>query len=77
MYKITGGMKAEVMRNEKNLGKMRAANHVRQLTMWKEAGVGGRGGGTAAGGPRRLVRMRRGGGGGLSPFLVPGIGGRG
>lgn len=31
--KITGAMKAEVMRKEKNLEKMRAAGHVRQLAM--------------------------------------------
>jgi len=79
--KITGGMKAEVMRKEKNLDKMRAANHVRQLTMRKEAGVGGGagggGGGDGSGRTTPFSPYAPGSGGGLSPFLAPGMGAKG
>lgn len=75
--KITGGMKAEVMRKEKNLDKMRAANHVRQLTMRKEAGVGAGNGGDGSGRTTPFSPYAPGSGGGLSPFLVPGMGGKG
>lgn len=75
--KITGGMKAEVMRKEKNLDKMRAANHVRQLTMRKEAGVGGGSGGNGSGRTTPFSPYGPGSAGGLSPFLAPAMGGKG
>lgn len=79
--KITGSMKAEVMRKEKNLEKMRAANHVRQLTMRKEAGVGGgrlAEGSTGDGSGRTtpFSPFVPGTGAGLSPFLSPAMGGK-
>lgn len=80
--KITGTMKAEVMRKEKNLEKMRAANHVRQLTMRKEAGVGGGrttegSGGEGSGRTTPFSPYAPGGGSGLSPFMAPTMGGKG
>ncbi|KAL2263960.1 hypothetical protein VTK26DRAFT_3954 [Humicola hyalothermophila] len=52
--KITGSMKAEVLRRQKNLEKMRAAGHIRELARKRGAGVAaaadGRVGGDAVGG---------------------------
>lgn len=75
--KITGGMKAEVMRKEKNLDKMRAASHVRQLTMRNEAGVGAGADGDWSGRTAPFISYARGSGDGLSPFLAPGMVGKG
>ncbi|KAK4235881.1 hypothetical protein C8A03DRAFT_17421 [Achaetomium macrosporum] len=60
--KITGAMKAEVLRREKNLERMRAAGHVRELAARRRGngrasvdnGVGNRDGAGGAGSPGRV-----------------------
>ncbi|KAK1749788.1 magnesium transport protein cora [Echria macrotheca] len=68
--KITGAMKAEVMRKEKNLEKMRAANHVRQLAARKERGRLGDDAVVMASGRTTPFSPYTTGGGGASPFVT-------
>lgn len=63
--KITGSMKAEVLRREKNLERMRAADHVRELARTKSSGA--RTGGEEGNASRSAI----GGGGSMGTLLSP------
>ncbi|KAK4154111.1 hypothetical protein C8A00DRAFT_43091 [Chaetomidium leptoderma] len=67
--KVTGAMKAEVLRREKNMERMRAAGHVRALV---ERGGGGSGDGGGGGARRSVVSpYSESFPGSPSPFLSP------